>query len=322
MSRAVRALLFATLVVAACHHDAAAPTTPVENKVTAASPKKAVSDLALLPVDSEAVIGVDFGQLQQSGLWQQYVAPRIGSVPGLDKFRALCGFDPLSSLKTVSMGLSHLNDDQPTGRIVLHGYDRKRAMTCFDKNIGDAEKDGSKITIDGEVARVTDKDGKHVAFTFVDDATALIVVGPDADRLDRIQQIAAGAGGGLDTSPGFKELYDAIDTHQSLWLLLNGSAPAFQKTATMGMHMKAFFGSLQVTSGLAADMRVRLASADEATNFATLAQGQLAQLKQYFDKLDITAEAADIHVAAAMSNEKIAQLIALLGGLGGGGNAP
>jgi len=323
VSGATRAFLLGAMIVAACHHDAAGPTTPpVANKVTAPPPKKAVSDLALLPVDSEAVIGVDFGQLQQSALWQQYVVPRIGSVSVLDKFREVCGFDPLSSLKTVAMGLSHLGEAEPVGRVVLHGYDRKRSMTCFDKQVGNAAQDGSKIEIDGEVARVTDKDGKHVAFTFVDDATALVIVGPEAAQLARVQAIAAGEGGGLDGSAGFQELYSKIDTHQSVWMLFNGNSPTFQKTTQLGFHMKAFFGSIHVTAGLAADVRVRVSSPDEASSFAATAQGQISQLKQYFDKLDVTAEAADIHVAAAMTSEQIATLLQLLGGLGGGTGGP
>ena len=316
-----RRLLLA-LLVAACHHDAAAPATPggggSSTAPVAAAPKKPVSDLALLPIDSEAVIGVDFAQLQQSELWKQYVVPRIGTIPGLDKFHEVCGFDPLGPLKTITMGLSNLGD-KATGRVVLHGYDRKQAMSCFDKNVGNAEKDGSKITIDGEVARVTSSDGQHVAFAFVDDATALVIIGPDAERLDKIQQIAAATDGGLEASAGFKELYGAIDTHQSMWLLVNGNSQAFQKSAPVGLHMKAFFGSMNVTSGLAADVRVRVGSPDEASNFTSMAKAQLDQLKSYFDKLDVVAEAADIHVSAAMTDAQIKQMLALFGAAAAGG---
>ena len=316
----------AALVTAACHSSAppAHPTssqTALSNHPTAPPPRH-MSDLALLPADSDAVIGINFTQLQQSPLWQQLVAPRLAALPGLGTFRDLCGFDPLQSLQALAIGM-HMGDD-PTGTVVVHGYSRKQAMTCFDsKGISQVEKDGTKVVIDGDVVLVTDKSGKQVGFTFVDDTTAIAVIGPDAASKGSIERIASGEVRGLDTSPAFGEMYDKVNTHDSMWMLINAQSPALAKQGlnSMGMHMKAIYGSVNVTDGLALDLRVRVDSPDEATNMVSMAKAAIAgnqQLTQFVDKLDITSEAADIKVGVTVTQQKLMSDIAMFGGLLGG----
>jgi hypothetical protein len=67
-------------------------------------------------------------------------------------------------------------------------------------------------------------------------------------------------------------------------------------------------------------MRIRLASADEATQFVNMAKGQTsnAQVKAMFDKLDVTNDGADAKISVAMSNQKLQAMIAMVGGMMGG----
>jgi hypothetical protein len=320
-----RHALLAAVVMAACHSSAPATTSTttstVANHVDTPPARKQVTDLALMPVDSEAVIGVNYSQLSHSALWLQFVAPKLTTIPGVEKFKEICGFDPFESLQTLAIGLRDLNGD-PTGTIVAHGYSRAKAMSCFDKNLGTAESDGSKITIDGDVIMVADSSGKKIAFTFVDDTTALAVVGPDAANKQIVQQIASGNGHGLDTSAAFSEMYGKIHTKDSVWMLINGNTPVFAKTAAMGMHMKAMFGSVNVTDGLTADFRIRVADPGEASTLTQEAKAALAgnaQIQQFFDKLDIGVESADMTFSVAMSQQKLQTLLAtFLGAMGGG----
>jgi hypothetical protein len=279
-------------------------------------------DLSLLPADSEAVVGINFGQVQKSALWKQFVAPKLATadLAGIQKFKALCGFDPLESLQSVSMGLKGLGGDSPVGAIVVHGFDKSKSMTCFDKEgVKDVEKDGSKVTIDGDVVMITDKSGKKIGFTFVNETTALAVIGPEAESKDGIKKVAAG-GGSLKTSPAFVELYQKINSTESLWMVINGNAPMMQKAQIPGAKLKAVYGSLNVTDGLTCDVRMRLGSPDEATQLVTMAKGQInnPQAKQFFDKIDVTSEGADMKISIAMSAEKLKQLAAMVGGMMGG----
>jgi hypothetical protein len=270
------------------------------------------------------VFGVNFAQLQQSPLWKQYMPPVIAAVSGVKPFQDVCGFDPLASLQTITVGLKGFGDaDKPTGTIVVHGYDRTKAMACFDSNgIKHAEKLGTRVNVDDDVVMVAAPDGIQVGFTFVDQTTMIAIVGPDAGRKESILRVASGNAEGLESSQAFKDMYGKINTHDTLWLLINGNSPGVQKLVGMGMHMRALFGSLNVTDALSADVRVRVGSADEATSLTQLAQGQLPQAKMFFDKLDIVAEAEDIKISAAMSQQKLQQLVGMVGGFHKAGGFP
>ena len=300
-----------------------APAGDKTNPVTAtpsAMNMAAGDDLSLLPADSEMVMGLNFAQLQQSALWKQF-SPKLMDkmASGLAEFKAACGFDPLEAIKSVSLGMKGLGGNSPDGSIVIHGLDKGKSMACIDKAKVEAAKKGSEITVDGDVFTVKDKDGQLTVWSFVNSDTLLGVVGPNASK-DTLLAVAKG-GSTLKSSQTFVDMYSKINTKDSMWLLVNGNAPFMAKAAQAGVKPKAVFGSINVTDGLTVDLRIRLGSADEATQLVNMAKGQTnnPQVKQMFDKLDVTADGADAKIAIAMSNAKLQQLIGMVGGMMGGG---
>ncbi len=276
-------------------------------------------DLSLLPVDSEMVMGLNFAQLQQSALWKQF-SPKLmeKAATNLAEFKAACGFDPLEAVKSVSMGLKGLGGTQPDGVIVVHGPDKSKVMACVDKAKAEAAKQGTDITVDGGVFVVKDKSGQPSAFTFVNDNTLIGTIGTMGTK-DGVLAAAKGTSS-LKSSAMFTEMYSKINTNDSLWLLMNGNSPAFSKMGSMGVKPKAIFGSINVTDGLTVDMRMRLGTPDEAKQLVTMLQGQLnnPQVKQMFDKLDVAQDGSDAKFSVAMSNQKLQQLIGMVGGMMGG----
>lgn len=276
-------------------------------------------DLSLLPADSEMVMGLNFAQLQQSALWKQF-SPKLmeKAAGGIAEFKAACGFDPMEAIKSVSMGLKGVGNDQPDGSVVIHGLDKSKSMACIDKAKAEAAKKGSEITVDGDVFTVKDKNGQLTAWTFVNSDTLLGVVGPNANK-DTLLAAAKG-GSTLKTSQTFLDMYSKINTKDSLWLLVNGNAPFMAKAAQAGVKPKAVFGSINVTDGLTVDMRIRLGSPDEATQLVNMAKGQTSspQVKQMFDKLDVTSDGSDAKISIAMSQAKLNQLVQMVGGMMGG----
>lgn len=292
----------------------------------AAAPKgQTGEDLKLLPVDSEAVMGINFAQLQGSALWKKFVEPQMmkGDFPSkLAQFKDKCGFDPMSAIKSIAIGMKGVGADNPDGVIVVHGAGKKDSLACFDKMKDEAAKSGDEITRDGDVVIVKSKKGETVAITFVTDDTAVAVVGPNASK-DGVMKAAQG-GSTLSSSAAFVDMYSKIDTQASLWMLVNGNAKVFDKAAAMGVKPKAVFGSLNVTDGLAVDVRMRLESADQATQMANAFRGQLAGFQSMVDKMDVGNDGADVKVAVAMSQQKLEALVKnfagmLGGGMGGGG---
>src|SRR5262249_55965810 len=103
-------------------------------------------DLALLPVDSEVVMGLNFGQIRQSGLWKQFVEPKLmtgETQRKLDEFKAKCpGFDPMASFTSMSIGIKNASATAPSIALVMHGVDKAKALECVDKNKDEMAKNG------------------------------------------------------------------------------------------------------------------------------------------------------------------------------------
>ena len=277
-------------------------------------------DLSLLPVDSEMVIGLNIAQLQSSALWKQFSPKIMDKIAGnLADFKADCGFDPLDAVKSIAMGMKNMGGGgEPDGAIVIHGPDKAKVLACVDKEKDKAKAKGTEMTVDGDVVLMKDKNGATSAFTFVNDTTMLGVIGSKGTK-DGVKEAAKG-GSALKSSQTFVDMYSKINTKESLWLLINGNAPFMAKAASAGVKPKAVFGSVNVTDGLTVDLRIRLATPDEATQLVNMMKGQInnPQVKQMFDKFDVTNDGSDAKIAIAMSNQKLQQLIGMVGGMMGG----
>lgn len=279
-------------------------------------------DLSLIPVDSEMVIGLNFGQLQQSALWKQYSPKFMDKVSGkLAEFKTACGFDPITSFKSITMGMKNLSDQpgaKPSGVFVARGLDKGKTLSCIDKYKAEAAKQGNEITVDGAVILVKEKNGDVTATMFVDDSTLVAVVGPNASE-DAVKAAAKG-GSTLKTSQTFVDMFSKINAGDSLWMVINGNSGLLDKAGALGAKPKAVFGSINITDGLALDARVRMGTPDEANSLVTMAKGQIdnPQVKQMFDKLDVSGDGPDVHITVSMSSQKLQSLVAMVGGLMGG----
>ncbi|MFT3698302.1 MAG: hypothetical protein QM831_34485 [Kofleriaceae bacterium] len=278
-------------------------------------------DLSLIPADSDIVLGLNFAQLQQSALWKQF-GPKLmdKAGPGLAKFKDKCGFDPMEAVKSVSIGMKNIdtNGSKPDGTLVVHGPDKAKVLACIDKNKAEAAADGTEFKMDGDVMFVKDKSGQTTALTFANDNTIVATMGTMATA-DGVKAAVKG-GNGLKSSATFTEMYSKVNPQDSLWFLVNGNAKFMEKSGSLGVKPKAVFGSLNVTDGLALDMRIRLASPDEVKGFVGMAQGQIGnpQVKQMFDQLDIVGDANDARVTVKMSQQKLQALVGMIGGMMGG----
>lgn len=279
----------------------------------------AVDELSLLPADAEVVFGINVAQLQQSALWKEF-APKLKEKMsgGLAEMKAACGFDPFDAVKSVAIAMKGMGGGTPDGVLVVRGPNRASVMGCTGKLKEEAAKNGGEVTVDGDVVLVKDKSGTNTAMTFVNDTTMIGVIGSQATK-DGVKAAAKG-GTALKSSASFMEMYSKIKPSQSLWLLINGNSPALSKAGSMGVKPKAVFGSVNVTDGLAVDLRARLGTPDEATQLVNMAKGQTGnpQVKAMFDTLDVTADGSDAKLSVVMSNQKLHALIGMVGGMLGG----
>jgi len=303
--------------------DQGSGATKTESKSDPGAAKKpdapasqAQGDLGLIPVDAEAVIGVNWGQLQGSPIWKQFVEPEMKKdndfIKGMETFKERCGFDPMTSVKQMAVGMKNLGGD-PDGIMVLHGLDKAKVMACADKWNEEAAKEKLTIKKDGDIVTVTGEDGS-AGITFISDNRMLVVVGK-AVTADAVKKAAQG-GSTLSTSPAFVEMYGKINKDQSAWFLMNGNSKIFEEAQQLGLRPKAVFGSMNVTDGVSADVRARLDSADQATQTVANFKGQVQAMASMFDKLDIAADGADVKLSAAASITKLQSLFKLIAGGG------
>lgn len=271
--------------------------------------QKATDDLSLLPADSELVAGLDFQQAQSSVLWKNMVAPQLlkgDAKENLTKFQKECGVDPMKVVTTVALGLKGIGNDRPDGVIVAHGVPKAKLVACFDK-MTKGKKPPEGITRDGDILLIAKKNEQPVAFAFVDDSTAIVVIGTAANA-DGVKAVLKGASA-LKSSTKFVEFYKRTNTKDTLWLIMNGSSKAFDDLRKQNISPLVVFGSLKVGKDAALDMRVKFKTADEAKNIATMAQGQIKDAAKMFDKISIDQDGTEVKAAVLISDAKLKDLL-------------
>jgi len=273
-------------------------------------------DLALLPADSEVVFGVNFTQMQQSGIWKQFVEPKLAAGRGqrmMGEFKTRCGADPLKMVSSITVGGKDFSTDKPSLVIVGHGVDKAKILECLDKSKDEITKDGGQITRDGELVLFKDDHGDTGALTFPNDSTGVFVVGSNGTAAG-IKSVLAGTAS-LKSSAPFLEMYKKVNTTDSVWGLASGKV---MDNMPLDLKATAAYGSLNLTDGLAVDMRVRFDKPESAAQAATMANAQVKQAAQYVDKAEVTADGNELHASASLSGQKLTQMLPLLSMVAGG----
>jgi hypothetical protein len=316
----MRYSLACVLLVAACYHDPGVRAAPPSNAApvrgrSGPDYRETINDpVGFLPLDSEVVLGLDGDQLRKSELWKQ-LEPGLLAKAGaeLATFKSLCKVDPIASIHSIAIGMKNVSDDNPDGVLVVHGLDREPLMACLSGASGSPRKvaiEDGVITVRGSAS-----DPNNVVFAWVDRRTVVVLVGTTANKALLADILASGSP--LRGSPAFTEMFSLIDSSSALWALVNGNGKLFDKAGAMGLKPKAVFGSLSLADGLAMNVRMRLATAAEASQIVTAAQGQLGVAKSLFDRLDVTADNADVVLGVAMTDQQLQSMIGMIGGMYG-----
>jgi len=321
------AVVLAVGAISACKKDEKADLAAAGGSaaaVVASAPAASGDDLSLLPVDSEVVVGVNLGQIQGSVLWKQFVAPALdkartqGKLDKLKDFQDKCGFDPTTSIKSISLGFSNTASDTPSGVIVVHGLDKAKSLACAEKMKDDPSAKEAQVTKEGDVYLIKDKEkGATTGVMFANDTTAVMVIGEKAATAAGVKAVVAG-GSALKTSPTFVEMYSKVKTTESVWFVVNGKL--LEKAAAIGAKPKAIYGSLNVTDGLALDTSIKVDSPDVAAQMAAKFKEQSVQAQAMVDKIDIANDADVVKMNIVLSNQKLQALVTQFGalfGLGG-----
>ncbi len=288
------------------HTPALGPTAPTHFVAARAT---SVDDLALLPTDSEVVIGIDADRIRNSGLWRQYVVPALANAPVMRQFVQKCGFEPIAALASMTVGIKSVGQDgDGAGVIVVHGLPKANMTACA--QLVDASDEGITVRADGDTVLYTTSRGPLAGFTFLDDSTAVVVIGPDATK-DGIARIAAG--GKNAGAAGYGELLHEINTDDALWLAVTDGSSLLATINTdlvaphTAVRLHAVYGSIGVSDGLIVNAGARTGSPDLVAKLVADLQihfndlSTRGVLSQYVDELDVEADGGDVIVSVAIN---------------------
>jgi hypothetical protein len=319
-SSAIPAPVSAQPAARALHYGAGVPRKPALGPASPVHPNTArtvsVDDLSLLPPDAELVIGADVARIQSSTIWKLFVAPALANAPGLHELTTDCGFDPVASLSSITIGLKNMGDDKDVaGTVVLHGFPKAKLFPCISKL--DA-KEGNKSGLHVEGGVMLSGGDDHIALTFLDDTTALVVIGPDATK-DGIATISTRRN--QPDSSAYAELIHEINTDDALWLAVNDSSPVLAEinrkiASKTSIQFHGLYGSIDLTDGIVLNAGGRTGSPELVAKLVADVQrhldqlGSREQIAQHFEQLDINADGGDVIVSVAINTSQLVQMFA------------
>jgi hypothetical protein len=287
---------------AACSHAAPAPPS---NKLTPAAESRAVSDvLGFLPLDADIVLGVDIQALRKTALWTEYQPQLTQAIgPQLAIVQRRCGFDPIQSIESVTLAAYIKETSSPV--VVVRGLERDRTIACLESKV----IPDTTVANDRGVISLADKSGPSSLVAFADQATLVVQSGKQSTP-DGVRAVLR-SGAPLRGSAAFVSMYDQLERGATLWMVINGRSGVFDALGSAAAHPRAVYGTVHLTSGVAAKFHIRMATAGEASQFATMAQAQTQQAAAMFDRLEVVGEGDVVTITAEMSLAKLRTAVSL-----------
>ncbi len=137
-------------------------------------------DLDMIPVESDAVIGVDLAGARQSKVVSENVLPMLtksGSVQQVTELlKTKCNIDPIAAISSLTAGIK-MQGRKGEVVAVVHGVEKGKALPCIDKLKEELAAQQLTATRDGDTVEIKNDRGS-LAFTFINDTTAVLVTGP------------------------------------------------------------------------------------------------------------------------------------------------
>jgi hypothetical protein len=343
------AVLFVLVAAAGCKKDK--DKAKDDGKTGAAGAKDSPASaelkqyLALMPLQSDGVGGVDFTLLRSSELYKAYQKDIEGAAAGqLEQIKALCGFDPLPKItKVVGGGVGNRKTGDAT--VVIKGLGKAETMACLQKGVSAAPPE---IKVDGDGATIETQrklealpiapgadpaappapppaaEVESVSVQFLDDTTAVIARrgGKAVDKATMQSILAAKVGDASNVtgSPGFMEMIDAVDTDAGVWFVINGKSSAVQSVGRGILAFDAAFGHVYVGAGLDVHATLRVATEDEAKRMSDLATRQVTSMRKSLMKdmlgpVDVEQKGRDVRFRLQESREQLEKLVDFAGSL-------
>jgi hypothetical protein len=286
----------------------------------------AADDLNVVPANSDVVIGIDLDKLRSSALFKEFGDKLMSRVTGeISEFKETCGFDPVQTFKSGLLALKpNAGGDGGSGAFLAHtSASRDQLKACLEKSKAKAEADGTKITIDGDIAFLAPKDGKSFgAVTFYGSDGVVVMFKESAWTKEMVADVLKGAGS-IKSSKSFLDARSAMKKDQTVWMYINGSAPMVAQASPLKLDAESFFGTINVTDGLSSAFRIRMKSDADAKAAEEALKGQMTSAQMFFTKAEMRADGKDLIIDADLSGSQLKGIASMvLSGMQGMGAQP
>ncbi len=277
--------------------------------------------LSHFPADTEIVISFNVAGLTGSSMWKQYgEAAMANASKELGEFKDTCGFDPITTLKSMHVGINSAKSDDPV--LIVNGFARGTLMDCA-KKMSEKEGEKVKITEDGKFTVLTGDDGT-TAVAWINDTTLIVV--PKKNDKAYLQARLDGKDG-LKGNTAFTATAAKAKQGAPIWFAGNFAegSPAASGMGAMGAAPKGFYGSIGFSDGI--DFALGMSFADAAAAEQTLgmaksmlpmAKGPLGPAGDILDKLQLATKDADMTIGLKLTDADVEKLKGAAGGILGG----
>jgi hypothetical protein len=292
---------FAILVaVASCFHDS---STSLSNEGGSGASNDV---LAMLPMNSEIVFGVDVAASRSTQLWSRFEPRVVHEVKkDLDELTAACGFDPITTTRQVTGGIKFIEHGRVSGVIVARGVPAKVldcVMTHFGKGGDNAKRDHGVV-----LYREGDQES---AWSIVGTDTLVIELAP-AVTADSMAHVIA-SGSPLRSSPHFLAIFDRLDHSAQTWAVVNGSS-SIMNDFHDGPRPKTIDGTLKASDRLVLAARFEMAEPADATRFHALISKDLDRAAGFMQVHTAKVTGSAVTLDVELTGDQIENALALLG---------
>lgn len=276
--------------------------------------------------DSELVMGVNLAQLRQTPLWREQLAPWLTAqlAATLPAMRSRCGLDLVASVDHLAVGLRRFATTAE-GNVVLTGPEPKVLWACVQACREALRADGIDPMWDGDILSLRTASGDGVTLVAEDDGVIRGLLGVEVSSEDLKK--SAKKPPMLKGSPGFRELYGALDGNASGWFLLQGPLlqPAMEEHVTLravtgamtlatprlgGVDREVDDGASTNLAAVTLDVRLMTGTPERAVRYAATANSRLVPAaRAAFTRLAISADRDQVHLIASLT---VPQLLALI----------
>jgi hypothetical protein len=303
---------FVAAAVAACTLSFVAPAHAGTNKAWAAAK-------ANLPADTSVAVAVDVSAIANSATFQKLFPVLLGKnddvKAGLELVKTACKVDPLSSIKSLAVGLDATQSD---GVLFVTSPDFTPAkLTSCLKEVAKAKGAGAKvdaITVktDGGITEMVSDDGKHLFFGWVGADTLVIAPKHIEDKAALKAWMAGGYAKGANA-----KIMAKVNTNAAVFV-----ASSVAKSIDDSHSMKSGYGWLTLASGkLAIEFHGDLGDAAVTKKTADDASAQISQLQKnpplpalgdMLKGVTIVAVGSEIVAKASVVEKDFADLMVLI----------